>query len=612
MRKLLSLLLLMTVLCLSALATVTPSEPDPRAQGWTELQGQRVYGDLQDLLLLPEHGVLYVQTTKTVCLKDVDARILLQARFLPDPDAFWNQEVVRVTSVDPSHADDLSAIPPVDLAPYEDEEEETLITVYIWVYATPTQTPTPAPTEQPTSAPTQPPVVTPGEVPTQAPTVQPTSKPTPAPTPAPTHQPTAVPTAAPIALSVHADDLVQGSWTNTYPAFELSGIPADRSDLTYAVILFDREIHPLTEPAYTPQSEGVYALRFAILDAMGDIVSSSDAYTLYIDCTPPESVLCVPSMQRSYALIVTAADSQSGVTSVSIDGGATFSDLKNEQPWGYAFTEETILPPGMILVTDAAGNQWINEEPVVCPALAQPGGFGGFGGGVYKPHAENQTGNTGAVGYAQEVLTSDGQPMEALAVNGRSICATRGDQPLSCTMTFGRWAASGQENGFSSAHIGPIGDYDDMLILTAAEPDPVSPEEDQPQDTLWHFDGAALRTLYLSGVDRLALCVGDSVCVFPTEGFTAGTDFTRLKIDGIGSRSFLYSAAMCPLTDPRQPDIQNRTEDCGFLLTVTVEEESWQLLPAQDERMYTEEVFCVPAQLLDIPEDEWPEPLTAQ
>lgn len=581
------LMLCMALACVCGLAegTVTPSEPDKDAQGWIESGDGKIYGDLDELIAQIAKGKIYIQTEKAVRLKDVDARSLIDIRFLPDPEAFTGAKfTVRATLEDPGKVEDLSALEDIDFSQYKDMEEEQIITLYVWVMRIEEQQPQP----------TVPPVVTPSE-PTAAPDE--TSKPE--------------PTDRPVAIKVQSQGAVKGEWTNEAPVFTLSGIPENVQGLRYAAIVYDREIIELDGDRYIADIEGVTQLRFAIVDEMGDIVSSSERVTVYVDLTAPENVSAAGSMQKSYALIVTASDAVSGAVGVSVDGGETWEEIQDGEAWGHAFGQETVLEEGMLCVKDAAGNIWTNEESIVLGALEQGGGGGGYSGGVHKPHSENDTGDTGKTTYTQAALFAEDMPQSELEISGRTItltasCSDKQDVQALFSVEFGTWAQeAGEKGGLESLHAGQMSTQDNMLVLSA-----ITPEEMQgPLSYTLHFDGAALRTLYLSGVKTLVLRVGDGVAVFQTAGFTAGTAYTRLKIAGTPSRHFQYAATISELPEgeERTADEINICQSYAFTLKVEMQGQEWQLVPAQDEQMYTQKVYCVPADYMNVPQEQWAE-----
>lgn len=613
MRRILSLFLMLCLACTYHLAgadaVVTPSEPDPDAQGWIAAQNAdgsegRIYGDLETLIGLRGEGEIFVQAKKAVKISEIDARQLIGVEFAPDPDVFQNGEFrARITTESPDAAEDLSALEDIDLSPYKDMTEPAPVTVYIWVMQIFEETPSPEPTAQPT------------QTPADMPTAEPTQAPSPEPTAQPTQAPTPEPTQAPIVLSVSAENAVPGVWSGVLPTFELSGIPQGREDLKYAVILYDREITELDGSVYQPASEGVFSVRFVIVDAMGDIVSASDSTTLYLDLSVPEAVLPMPSQQKSYAMVLLAADSLSGVKRVSVDSGETWEPIENEVPYGYVFGQETVLESGMLQIEDHAGNVWKNEEPLVFGAVYKENG-GGSGGyyGPHKDHSENTTGDDGTTGYAEAYLSAGEEPVLSLDIAGRVLSlstefADGAAQETPFSVQFGKMAALDEHGdrigGLESLHIGEISDGDDMMLLTAAAPQEI-PEGETPA-YIWSFDGAALRTLYASGVEHLVLCAGESAAVFPTVGFTAGTKYTELKIGGTGSRYFLYTARMQELSgQTRTADGINRTENTEFSLDADVKGEKFRLVPAADERMYADGVCVIPAEWLDLAQEEYP------
>lgn len=597
MRRFWSLLLIVLLICgaIPAQGTVTPSEPDPSAQGWIDLGPDGVHsGDLYDLIGIAQGGKIYVQARNAVEIEGIFPRLLEDVEFEPDPEVFTGGEhVVRITLEDPDEAEDISLIEDIDLAQYADAPEDALITVYIWVMQilpTPEPTPTPTPTPMP------------------EPTSTPVSTPTPEPTPLPTPAPTPLPTPEPVKISVEAEGLRPGEWSPVAPQFSLSGIPEGEGGLCYAAILYDRQIVEMDGSVYRHETEGICALRFAIMDEMGDIVSVSASYTIYLDLSAPESVSAVPSTQRSYAMVLTAADSLSGAKAYSTDGGAEWIEMASSEPVGCVFSGLTVLEPGMLCVQDGAGNIWKNEEQLTFGALEKPD-VGGYYGPA-KPHSENTTGNDGTTGYAQAYLCAAEEPIEALDVGGRlitlSVSGNDAQSPALFGVSFGAPCDEAGNGGLESLHTGEKTEKDSMIMLTA---EPAEAEDGVQCEYIWQFDGAALRTLYASGIDLLVCRTGESAAVFPTIGFTAGTAYTDLKIGGTASRYFLYSASMRPLGEEEkgEPDAIIRTEKCAFTLAVDVKEERYALVPADSVEMYTQGVFCIPQEWIGMDPAQWPE-----
>ena len=129
MRRILSLFLMLCLACTYHLAgadaVVTPSEPDPDAQGWIAAQNAdgsegRIYGDLETLIGLCGEGEIFVQAKKAVKISEIDARQLIGVEFAPDPDVFQNGEFrARITTESPDAAEDLSALEDIDLSGFD-------------------------------------------------------------------------------------------------------------------------------------------------------------------------------------------------------------------------------------------------------------------------------------------------------------------------------------------------------------------------------------------------------------------------------------------------------------------------------------------------------------
>ena len=80
----------------------------------------------------------------------------------------------------------------------------------------------------------------------------------------------------------------------------------------------------------------------------------------------------------------------------------------------------------------------------------------------------------------------------------------------------------------------------DTLILTITD-------EELMQGLMsyrFDFNGLAYRTLYNSGVDYLVFRIGEECVALKTEGFTGGSEFTRLKAAGVSTKKFDYSMTL--------------------------------------------------------------------
>ena len=90
----------------------------------------------------------------------------------------------------------------------------------------------------------------------------------------------------------------------------------------------------------------------------------------------------------------------------------------------------------------------------------------------------------------------------------------------------------------------------DTLILTSEE------------DGAWKINGAVLRKLNKSGVDKLVLQNGEQSVSVPTEGFLAGWAYDELKSRGTAGRRF---------------DYELRVDENGAHWQVTVEGKTYEL-----------------------------------
>ena len=102
------------------------------------------------------------------------------------------------------------------------------------------------------------------------------------------------------------------------------------------------------------------------------------------------------------------------------------------------------------------------------------------------------------------------------------------------------------------------------LVLTAAS---------EAQTNVWHFGGEAYKLLYNSGVEYLVFASGEYIAVIPTDGFTGGTQYGKLKAGGVSTRKFEYTL------------IQDETLR-ETTLSVQVEGETYLLEESTESPMY--------------------------
>ena len=93
------------------------------------------------------------------------------------------------------------------------------------------------------------------------------------------------------------------------------------------------------------------------------------------------------------------------------------------------------------------------------------------------------------------------------------------------------------------------------------------------QANVWHFGGETYKLLYNSGVEYLVFASGEYITVIPTDGFTGGTQYGKLKAGGVSTRKFEYTL------------IQDETLR-ETTLSVQVEGETYLLEESTESPMY--------------------------
>ena len=519
-------------------------EWNPTGEAWaqladgTRLDGSGEQGDLQELLdqISIEGGKadVYVRTKEEITVENTAEELFERVTLLPDPTLFDAQQYVVTWHTIPSKT---RGLPPIVIAVKHISE----------VY--PSQTPTPTPE----------------------------SSPTPTPTP------------VPVTIQVEAQNLEPGVWKNVAPSFTLKGIEEGSQDYVYGVFVCNERLVLLAEGqnVYTPQEDGQISLRFAVLDMMGDVVSLSDQYDMLLDFIPPE----VPYLEviSDTELQVYTADMGSGLDAVSFDGGQTYT------PWPQDGTQPIMtgekgdyVEPGTVVVRDKAGNTISNEELFIFGGEEDIdidfGGGGGSGGGSgEKPiHHVKETMDYSKANYnALELEFADGPQTELKA----------GDTVLSLSLTSEDEGEEKEGKAEEEPTLQPFtakltswqryeGEKmprNNALVLTVWEPESAAlgtPKEQEPQETVtWHFTGDVYKLLYNSGVDFLVLVNGEYMAAIPTEGFTAGTQYAKLKASGVSTRKFAYTVT--------QDDALRETT-----ITVAVEDETWLLEEDKAQPMY--------------------------
>ena len=112
--------------------------------------------------------------------------------------------------------------------------------------------------------------------------------------------------------------------------------------------------------------------------------------------------------------------------------------------------------------------------------------------------------------------------------------------------------------------------------------------QEQEGVNVWSFTGDVYRLLYNSGVDYIVFRSGDYIAALPTEGFTAGTAYAKLKASGVSTKKFAYT--LC-----QDEELLETT------LSVTVEEETYLLGEDTNQPMYRFDVLVGGIELMEKP-----------
>ena len=562
-----------------------PADPQGTADAPAEARRLLESGMTDEALQAALEGLskgdkVYVNATKDapVCLKGAAPETLAEAEFLPDDEVFKDDGCqVRFALAEPGGAekvyDGLKALA-------KDADGETA-DVWLWV-------------EKPAAVTEDEPVDPSGKEDEPAPAA---------------------------AVQVSCEGFTSGTWMTEWPEFRLSGIPEGRN-WDYAAIIYDERIAVLSADRYVPEQEGVYALRFAILDELGDIVSASEKFTLMLDCTPPDAIIEIDE-NADYTLNISAGDSVSGVAALSVDGGETWIDMEDGGAYAYAAGGPATVPAGAIRVRDAAGNVFESTEEYALrktePEPYDPGYYGGFGGGgggggggdgakkPAKTHASGTGEDSGEYDALQLELPEE--PMTQLTVGGRALPLTLalteaqesgaplgGEQPF--TAALARWTPAPAEGEEAE----PLDDDGAMntLVLTA---EPAANLGDRFTYE-WRFNGEVYRELANSGIQYVALRVGGDVAAFPTQGFTGGTKYTELKMLGVSTRRFDYALTMKVNLDPGYVSALTDCDyslDCDLAIRAEVENMAYELSSSIHSVMYFYDVYLGPPDMLEQP-----------
>ena len=412
-----------------------------------------------------------------------------------------------------------------------------------------------------------------------------------------------------IVLNVDVDDYRAGEWSNVLPTFTLSGKPEDES-YSYALVIYDERIALLSENVYTAETEGVYTVRFAILNGQGDIVSASERYTLMLDATAPE-VSAYVDYEKSYTLRLSATDSMSGVSEISMDGGNNWTALADGEEWVYTAKSKQTIEPGMLQVRDVAGNVWENTEAYALEKISSGGGGGGGDGGSGTKKPEHAAGNkeegpdydTVELVFPEEAMTvltmGEAEMPLTLELSDSGDFVKPENYEAKFTAALQTWPKPEEydEDGNLIVEENPA---PDTLILTAVEEDNMGDRFEYR----WKVNGEVFRLLENSGIKYLVLNVHDNYAVFPTAGFTGGTVYTELRMNGFSVKKFDYTIAMTVNLDPDHIPAISETDfstDCDFAVQVEADDQKYVMSAEQKGEMYFYDVTLGPEAMLEVP-----------
>ena len=384
-------------------------------------------------------------------------------------------------------------------------------------------------------------------------------------------------------LMASYDAFVPGVWQNTSPTFTLTLIPDTLQGVYFAVIPGGGTPVRLSGGTYTALDEGRYSLTFAVVDGSGAILAKSASFEVALDTTPPTLRVSAQGL----TLTVTAFDAGSGISGVSLDGGASWQAMEPQTDGSYTFTYTAESPmelsPGAVQVKDPAGNTAAYQSGLsLSPSREEgqgPSGFGGasrpsgYGGTASRTVSHASASASSVTAYNGVDLIIEDGAMTGLTLGGEELglCLTRGEDASSFTAQLAKW--NGELNDSSQA---------DTLILSAVTDN--SSGEDGAY--LWAFNGMVYKKLAASGIDYLVLKVDDQLTAISTAGFTAGVRYTLLRAAGLASKAFDYQVKMTP------PDYQME-------MRVAVEGETYAIGSDPNGEMFYYDVYTGPASMMN-------------
>ena len=375
-------------------------------------------------------------------------------------------------------------------------------------------------------------------------------------------------------LTVAAEGWAADGWSNVPPVFSLVTEPALDTlpeGCAFAVSVNGGAPVLLTGSSCTAQEQGDYTLRFSLLGPDGEALAQSGVYRVRLDTDAP----LMQVKAEGGSLQVTVGDGLSGGDAVSLDGGETWNPLTEKDSgvsvYVYAAEAEVTFPRGSIIVRDRAGNTTAYPDEVTLRPSAQTGtSRGGFGGTASRTVTHAASDVTVVVAYNAVQLILDDGSMTQLTV---------GDEQLELELLYTGGEARDEDDppAFTAAFADMQGlGTADTLVLT-----PVNVPEEDAGDYAWRFSGQVYKILAASGIDYLALRMGDQVTALSTAGFSGGLRYNMYRAEGLVSKDFSYTVRMDPLEDAMEMD-------------VTVEGVTWEMSGDTDAEFYYYDVIVGP------------------
>lgn len=381
-------------------------------------------------------------------------------------------------------------------------------------------------------------------------------------------------------LTVTAENYEPDRWMTTVPTFRLGGIRKG-DPYVYGVFICNERLILLDEDAdsYSPDEQGQLSLRFAVLDMMGDIVAISRQYDMLIDTQPPAGPLLLPVDWSPLAASIWVEDLESGLEAISFDYGSTWEPYVQTEE-GYTLTgrKGEIIDEWQIAVRDFAGNVSHNAEGFIF-GESEGGGGGGGGSGRQPVRHVRETMDYSRANYNALELSFPEEPVSELTAGGTTLALTltgeQGGEPAqeSFCARLTTWKQNDEDTG----------DTPNALVLEAQRSEGAN---------VWSFSGDVYKLLYNSGVDYLVLRSGEYIAALPTEGFTGGTQYGKLKAGGVSTRKFVYTLL-------QDEELRETT------LSVTVEGETYLLEEDTAQPMYRYNVLVGPAGLMNRPYESY-------